>query len=386
MADYYNVLGVERGATQDEIKKAYRKKALKYHPDKNPDNADAEKQFKQVSEAYEALGDEKKRRVYDQYGAEGLKGAAGMGGGSGGFSSMEEALRTFMRTFGGRGGGSDTIFDSFFGGGGGGTYVQQGASKKTTITISFEEAGKGVEKEISITNNAQCTSCHGSGAKSASDVQTCTTCHGHGQVNQTRGFFSMTTTCPHCHGAGKMITNPCATCHGSGFIKKKQNVKIPIPAGVDDGMRLKMAGLGDSGEGGGPAGDLYVYIRVKEHDVFIREGDDIILQLPISFTDAALGCKKEIPTPLDGTCRITIPEGTQSGKMLRVKDAGFPNVHGHGKGDLLVQVNIETPVKLNSEQKNLLKEFNKLEGPQNSPKKKSFFEKLKVFFYLFTTI
>ncbi len=377
MTDYYNVLGIQRGATQDEIKKAYRKQALKYHPDKNPENSGAEKQFKQVSEAYEALGNEKNRRIYDQYGAEGLKRGASMGGGGGGFSSMEEALRTFMGAFGGRGGGSDNTFDSVFGGG---SYAQQGASKKTTITISFEDAGRGIEKEISITNNTQCSSCHGSGAKSANDVQTCATCQGHGQVNQTRGFFSMTTTCPHCHGAGKMITNPCLTCQGSGLTKKKQNVKIPIPAGVDDGMRLKMAGLGDTSEGGGPAGDLYVYIRVKEHNVFIREGDDIIIQLPISFTDATLGCKKEIPTPLNGACRITISEGTQSGKMLRVKDAGFPNVHGHGKGDLLVQISIETPVKLNSEQKNLLKEFNKLEGPQNSPKKKSFFEKLKVFF------
>ncbi len=379
MADFYKVLGIERNATQDEIKKAYRKKAIKYHPDKNPDDKEAEKKFKQVSESYEALGDEKKRRIYDQYGAEGLKGAAGMGGpGAGGFSSMDEALRTFMGAFGGRGGGSDSIFDSFFGGGG--SHAQQGASKKTTITISFEEAGKGVEKEISIANNVECKTCHGSGAKSQSDIKTCSTCAGHGQVNQTRGFFSMTTTCPHCHGAGKMITNPCGSCSGSGFSKQKQNVKIPIPAGVDDGMRLKMSGYGDAGEGGGPSGDLYVFIRVKNHDLFLREGDDIILQLPLSFTDAALGCKKEIPTPLDGSCRISIPEGTQSGKLLRVKDAGFPNVHGHGKGDLLVQVNIETPVKLNTEQKNLLKEFNKLEGPQNSPKKKSFFEKLKVFF------
>ncbi len=386
MSDYYGVLGVAKSATQDEIKKAYRKLAIKYHPDKNPNNPDAEKQFKRVSEAYEALSDEKKRQIYDQYGADALKGAsAGYGGGSGGFSSMEEALRTFMGAFsgGGGGGGGESIFDSFFGGQGGDGghhHAAQGTSKKVSITISFEESAKGVEKEISITNHASCPSCDGRGAKNPSDIKTCATCHGYGQVQQSRGFFNMTSTCPKCHGSGQMITNPCQECHSAGRVKKKQTVKVPIPAGIDDGMRIKLAGYGDAGERGGPAGDLYVYIQVSPHEIFHREGDDIIIDLPITFTEAALGCKKEIPTPLAGSCRITIPEGTQSKKVLRVKGHGLPNVHGQGTGDLLIEIQVETPVDLNDEQKHLLQEFQKLENPKNSPNKKGFFEKLKAFF------
>ncbi|MBM3191322.1 MAG: molecular chaperone DnaJ [Chlamydiae bacterium] len=386
MSDYYAVLGVPRNASQEEIKKAYRKLAVKWHPDKNPDNAEAEKKFKQVSEAYEALSDERKRQIYDQYGADALRGAAGHAGGAQGFSSMEEALRTFMGAFGGGGGGGgESIFDSFFGGfsgghGAEGSHAMQGASKKVSLNISFDEAAKGVEKEIAITNHITCTTCDGRGAKNASDVKTCSTCHGYGQVQQSRGFFNMTSTCPKCHGSGQIITNPCPECHSAGRIKKKQTVKVPIPAGIDDGMRIKLAGYGDAGERGGPPGDLYVYIQVAPHDLFHREGDDIILDLPITFTEAALGCKKEIPTPLGGSCRITIPEGTQSKKVLRVKGQGFPNVHGQGSGDLLVEIHVETPVDLNDEQKRLLEEFQKLENPKNSPNKKGFFEKLKSFF------
>ena len=379
MTDYYQTLGISKGASADEIKKAYRKLAIKYHPDKNQGDATAEKKFKEVSEAYEVLSDDQKRQMYDQYGSAAFQGGApgGMGGGQGGFSSMEEALRTFMGAFGGGGGSS---FESFFGGGqGGGGFVQQGASKKTTITISFAEAAQGVTKELSISSAVECDTCHGSGAKTPSDIANCTTCGGHGQVHQSRGFFSMTTTCPSCHGSGKVITNPCPKCHGAGRERKKQNVKVPIPAGVDDGMRLKMSGYGDAGEGGGPPGDLYVFIRVEAHDFFERNGDDIILELPVTFSEAALGTKKEIPTPLSGTARLTVPSGTQSGKVLRVKGEGFPNVHGHGKGDLLVEVSVETPVSLSSEQKALLEKFAALETSKNSPRKKSFFDKIKDF-------
>ena len=387
MADFYQTLGVTKEATPEEIKKAYRKNALKYHPDKNPGDEQASARFKEVSEAYETLSDDQKRRIYDQYGEEGLKGS-GFGGGGGpggpGFSSMEEALRTFMGAFGGGqgGGGGGSIFDSFFGfeGGQAGAFAQQGASKKVQINISFEESAKGTTKEAIITNLSNCTKCEGSGAHSKSDVKTCSTCGGSGQLQQTRGFFSMTSACPSCHGSGTVIAKPCAHCHGSGKNKKKQNVKIQIPAGIDSGMRLKMTGYGDAGENGGPPGDLYVYVQVKPHEVFQRDGDDIILNLPISFVDAALGIKKDIPTIEGATYRLSIPEGTQPGKVLRVRGQGFPNVHGNGKGDLLISIAVETPVHLSSDQKKLLSDFAASEKPQNSPNTKSFFDKLKQVF------
>jgi molecular chaperone DnaJ len=382
MSDYYEVLGLSHSATQEEIKKAYRKSALKYHPDRNPGDAAAEKKFKEISEAYEVLSDEKKRQIYDQYGAEALKGA-GMGGATGGhagFSSMEEALRTFMGAFGG-GGGGESIFDSFFGfESGGDEGERQGASKKMNLTISFEEAMKGVEKEAALSNYLTCSQCEGSGATSPSSIKKCSYCKGSGQIHQTRGFFSMTSVCPQCHGKGKTITSPCTECHGEGRVKKKQHIKIKVPPGVDSGMRLRMAGYGDAGEGGGPAGDLYVFISVEPHPVFQRKGDDVLIELPLSFSEAALGCKKELPTPLGGSCLISIPEGTQTGKVLRVKDKGASNVHGRGHGDMLVKISVETPVHLNEKQKELLRQFGEQEKEQNSPRKRSFFDKLKVFF------
>ena len=381
MSDYYKVLGISKDASQDEIKKAYRKSAVKYHPDKNGGDPSAEKKFKEISEAYEVLSDEKKRQIYDQYGADALNGAAGMGGGAGGFSSMEEALRTFMGAFGGGQGGGGGGFESFFGFEGQEDNGQrQGASKKMQVTISFEEAVKGVEKEASITNYALCSKCDGSGAASASAIKKCTRCHGSGQVHQSRGFFSMASVCSTCHGAGKMVTDPCTECRGAGRLKKKQQITIKIPAGIDNGMRLRLAGHGDAGEGGGPAGDLYVYVSVEPHHFFQRQGDDVFVELPIGFTEAALGCKKEIPTPLGETARINIPEGTQTDKVLRVKGEGMANVRGHGKGDLLIKVIVETPVRLTDDQKELLKSFAALEKEQNSPRKKNFFDKIKSLF------
>lgn len=389
MTDYYQTLGLTKDASQDEIKKSYRKLAIKYHPDKNSGDAKAEATFKEISEAYEVLSNEKKRQVYDQYGSDALSGAGmGSSGGGAGFSSMEEALRTFMGAFGGSQGGAqggDTMFDSFFGqeqgGGGQHVYATQGVSKKAQISINFEDAAQGVEKEIAITNHLECSKCHGNGARSPQDIKNCSTCHGTGHLHQTRGFFSMSSTCPHCHGSGKVIAVPCNECHGVGKVKKKQRVKVPIPAGIDDGMRLKMSGYGDAGEGGGPPGDLYVYIRVKPHEVFSREGDDLLMNLPISFTDACLGCKKDLPRlfakkPL----RLTIPSGTQTGKILRVKGEGLSNVHGHGKGDFLIHVQVETPVNLSQKQKDVLIKFQEIEKPQNSPQQKSFLDKIKVFF------
>ncbi|MCH9811931.1 molecular chaperone DnaJ [bacterium] len=390
MSDFYSVLGVSKDASAADIKKAYRKLAVKYHPDKNPDDATAQDKFKKISEAYETLSDDKKRQIYDQYGEEGLRGGMGGMGGGAGFSSMEEALRTFMGAFGGGGGGGGahgSMFDNIFGfeqqgaggGGHGGSYPTQGASKKLSLTIDFEDAANGVTKEAVIARNISCSKCDGSGAESKADIKTCSTCNGAGQVQQTRGFFSMTSTCPTCHGSGSMIAKACSMCHGNGKEKKKDNVKIQIPAGIDSGMRLKMGGYGDDGENGGPAGDLYVYVTVRAHEVFKREGDDIYVDLPISITDAALGTKKEIPTLQKETFLLTIPEGSASGKILRIKGKGFRNVHGSGIGDLLVRLQVETPVNLNSKQKKLLEDLSASLGSQNSPNTKTFFDKLKSF-------
>lgn len=376
MADYYDVLEVSKEATQDEIKKAYRKKAIQFHPDKNPGDPDSEKKFKEISEAYEVLSDEKKRKVYDRQGKDGLNNfGAGQASGSYGFSSMEEALRTFMGAFGGMG----EDFGHDFGGSMRSQH-RQGASKRMNLTISFEEAAKGVDKELAITNYITCKSCNGKGAASSQGIKKCPRCSGQGQVFEQRGFFSMSMACPQCNGEGQIVTDPCKNCQGEGVVKEKQHVKVHLPAGVDTGMRLKVSGYGDAGVGGGPAGDLYVFVTVAPHEIFLREGNDIVLDLPISFPEAALGCKKEVPSIYSHTCRITIPEGTQNGKVFRVKGEGFSNVHGQGKGDLLVKVFVETPTKLSDQQKHLLQEFGALEHPGNLPKRKGFLDKIKDLF------
>lgn len=386
MADYYEILEIPKSASQEEIKKAYRKKALMFHPDRNQGNAEAEKKFKEISEAYEVLSDDKKRALYDQYGKEGVQGAGGFGGGQQGFSSMEEALRTFMGAFGG-GGGGDAMFENIFGMGGGEfeggrSHPRQGASKRVNINVTFDEAAKGTDKELSITNYVTCNTCNGKGAASPSGIKKCTRCGGKGQVFEQRGFFSMSMPCPQCHGEGKMIVDPCKTCSGQGVVKEKQRVKIHIPAGVDNGMRLKMSGYGDAGPNGGPHGDLYVFINVEPHKLFERDGNDLLLNLPISFTEAALGAKKDVPSLYNHTVRLTIPEGTQNEKIFRVKGEGFPNVHGSGRGDLLVKIFVETPTKLTSRQKEILEEFHSLEGPANQPKRSSFLETIKNLFSL----
>lgn len=385
MTDYYQILDVPKDASKEEIKKAYRKKALKCHPDRNPDDPNAEAEFKKVSEAYEVLSDDQKRKLYDQYGEAGIRQGPGMGpGGMGGagYSSMEEALRTFMNAFGGGGGGGGgSIFDSLFGfESGESDQAHRGASKKASIRISFEEAVTGTEKKISINQYVTCKSCDGLGAKNKQGIQTCPTCQGSGQLFQRQGFFSMATTCHHCYGEGKIIKDPCLSCNGKGKVQEKRQVKISIPAGVDSGMRLKMSGYGDAGDHGAPAGDLYVFIEVEPHDTFQRDGDDVYFDFPISFTEAALGTKKEIPTPYGKSYLLTIPEGSQSGKTLRIKGNGFPNVHGHGTGDLFIRLFVETPVRLSSKQKELLKTFSSLETPENHPNKKNFFDKIKDLF------
>lgn len=390
MADYYEILEVPRGATADEIKKAYRKKALKYHPDKNPGDAEAERRFKDISEAYEVLSSDEKRQLYDRYGKEGVQAGASAAG-PGGFSSMDEALRTFMGAFGG-----ESIFEGLFGGmgggggGGGGGGMggsRQGASKRATITLTFEEAAKGVDKELAISNYIRCKECQGKGSPSPRGISSCPVCQGHGQVFEQRGFFSMSSTCHRCGGRGQIITDPCRSCRGEGVIKEKQRVKVHIPAGVDNGMRLKMSGYGDAGVGGGPPGDLYVFINVEAHDLFEREGNDVLITLPISFAEAALGCKKEVPTPLGEHYAVTIPEGTQTGNILLIKNAGFRDVHSQSsafgrqaKGDLKVRVVVETPTKLTPEQRQFFLNLKEMETPNNMPKRKGFLEKIKALF------
>ena len=380
MTDYYDFLGVSKNASKEEIKKAYRKQALKYHPDKNKGDPKSAEQFKKVSEAYGVLSDEKKRQMYDQYGEAGVNQAAGMGGQ--GFSNMDDALRTFMDAFG----GGESIFESFFGGGseggfsGGRQGASKGASKRISVTISFEESAKGVTKEAYITNHVTCNKCSGTGADSPNDIRTCSTCKGSGQLFQSRGFFSMTTTCPQCHGKGTTITKNCSECRGSGRTREKKKIKINIPPGIDNEMKLKMTGYGDAGKAGGPAGDLYVHVEVQPHEYFKRTGDDVYFNLPITFSEAGLGCKKEVFTPLGEVCRLTIPEGTQNEKVFRIRGKGIANIYGRGLGDFLIKISIETPVKLSNKQKEILKEFAKLETPANQPKKQEFLKKLKFFF------
>lgn len=384
MADYYEVLGVTKEATPDDIKKAYRKKALQYHPDRNPGDSEAEKKFKEISEAYQVLNDPQKRQMYDRYGAEGMQGyAAGPQAGRG-YASMDEALRTFMGAF-----GNESIFEQMFGMGqehGMGRsseaeYAQQGASKRLSVSISFSESYTGVEKELTVANYVVCEKCQGKRTVSSSGVRKCSRCGGSGQVFEQRGFFSMSMTCPQCHGEGQVIKDPCPECRGEGRVKGKRKVHFHIPAGIDSGMRLKLSGYGDVGVGGAPAGDLFVYITVEPHEVFERQGNDVVLELPISFAEAALGCKKDIPSLHQGKLKLSIPEGIQSGKSLRVKGEGFPNIHGgQAKGDLLVKVLVETPLNLTTRQKELLNEFLTSETGSNCPKKKGFFERMRSLF------
>lgn len=381
--DYYTTLGISKEATPEEIKKAYRKMALKYHPDKCKGNPDSQEQFKKISQAYEILSDPEKRQVYDQYGEEALQGGMGQGQGAGGFSSMEDALRTFMNAFGSGfsgGGGGGSIFDMFFQEEGS-AQAQRGNSKKMPLKISFLEAAEGVVKEFHIHRFQGCTQCKGAGYADAKDIKRCPSCEGKGKVVQSQGFFHMTTTCSRCQGRGTVLINPCSHCHGSGRVKGKESVRVTIPAGVDSGMQLRVKGKGDAGIGRGAAGDLYVFIEVEPHKIFTREGNDLLLDLPISVSEAALGCKKEIPT-LKKSCLLSIPEGTQNGKILRIKGEGFPHLEGYGKGSLFIHVHVETPTNLTEKQKQLLTEFQKLEGEQNFPKRGGFLEKIKDFFSL----
>ena len=372
--DYYEVLGVPRNAGDDEIKKAYRKLAMKYHPDRNQGDAakEAEAKFKEVKEAYEILSDSQKRTAYDQYGHAGVDPNMGGGGFSGGFGGFEN----FSDIFG-------DIFGQMRGGRGGGRQVHRGNDLSYALDITLEEAAGGKEAQIRVPSWNDCDTCSGTGAKPGTSATTCDTCHGQGVVQMRQGFFSVQQTCPRCHGSGKYIPEPCSSCHGQGKIKKQKTLEIKIPQGIDDGMRIRSTGNGEPSPNGGPPGDLYIEIRIRKHDVFERDGDDLHCVVPISMTRAALGGDIEVPTLLQGKAVIALPEGTQHGKQFRLRGKGIKGVRSSNAGDLYCHIQVETPVKLTEHQKKLLKQLDEsLEkgGKKHSPSEKSWFDRAKDFF------
>lgn len=373
--DYYDVLGIDSSATASEIKKAYRKLAIKYHPDKNPDDKEAEEKFKELGEAYEVLSDEKKRATYDQYGHSAFDGGAGQGGGFGGF---HDASDIFSQVFGGAFGGGG--FEDFFGGGRRKPSAKQpGSDLRYDLEITLEEASEGVDKSLEIEKLEPCTTCKATGSKSQSGSHECPTCRGTGVVTHQRGIFVQQVTCPDCHGSGQKITDPCPDCHGEGRRLQKTRITIHIPKGVDTGMRLRSSQNGEAGLRGGVAGDLFVFIHIKEHDIFERDGDELYCEVPLPFTTATLGGNLEVPT-LQGKSSIKIPPGTQGNTTFRLRGKGMPRLRLGGHGDLLVVVHVEVPSKLNAVQRKKLEEFSESIGVKNSPIQESFFKKAKRFF------
>ena len=376
--DYYDVLGVPKNASDDDIKKAYRKLAMKYHPDRNQgDEAKkAEEKFKEAKEAYEMLSEPQKRAAYDQYGHAGVDpNAAGMGGG---FRGGPEGFGGFAEAFG------DIFGDIFNGGrrGGGGPQVYRGSDLSYAMEITLEEAANGKEAQIRIPTWDSCDTCHGTGAKPGTSAKTCTSCNGAGTVHMRQGFFSIQQTCPHCHGSGKVIPEPCTTCNGAGKIKRQKTLEVKIPAGINEGMRIRSAGNGEPGTNGGPAGDLYIEIRIKEHDIFERDGDDLHCTVPVSLTTVALGGSIEVPT-LGGKAEIELPEGTQHGKTFRLRGKGIKGLRSSYPGDLYCHIAVETPVKLTEHQRKLLRELDeslKKGGDKHSPNAKSWTDRVKDLF------
>lgn len=368
--DYYEVLGVARDASDRDIKKAFRRMAMKYHPDRNPDDKQAEESFKEVNEAYEVLSDNQKKAAYDRYGHDAVNGQGGFGGGGadGGFGDI----------FG-------DVFGDIFGGGGGGrrrSSVQRGADLRYSLDMSLEDAVRGLDTTIKVPTLVSCETCSGSGAKPGTQPTTCGTCGGVGQVRMQQGFFSVQQTCPACHGEGKIVSDPCTDCHGHGRKERTKTLSVKIPAGVDTGDRIRLSGEGEAGTNGGPSGDLYVQVNVLDHPIFDRDGKHLYCEVPISFVDAALGGELEVPT-LDGRVKLKVPAETQTGKLFRLRNKGITPVRGGSTGDLLVRAVVETPVKLSSRQKELLKEFQQEmdQGKdKHSPKKSGFFDSVKKFF------
>ena len=376
--DYYTVLGLNRDASEEDIKKAYRKLAMKFHPDRNPDDKGTEEKFKEAKEAYEVLTDTRKRAAYDQFGHAGVDPSAGFGAaGARGFGGAE-GFGGFADAFG-------DIFGEIFGQsgrGGRGNGVFRGTDLRYNLDLSLEEAARGAEVKIRIPAMETCETCHGSGAKPGTEPKQCPTCHGRGEVRVSQGFFSIQQTCPTCHGTGKVVPDPCMTCHGAGRVKKHKTLSVKIPAGVDQDDRIRLTGEGEGGMNGGPPGDLYVVVNLKQHPMFQREGADLHCEMPISFATAALGGEIDIPT-LDGHAKIKIPPETQTGQVFRLRNKGIRPVRGSVQGDLYCHVSIETPVRLTARQKELLRELeaiNQQDPDAHSPRAKSFFDKVKDFF------
>lgn len=367
--DYYEVLGVGKTATLEEIKKAYRKLAIANHPDKNPGDKAAEERFKEATEAYDVLADEKKRKMYDQYGFAGIDGA------NGGPRDYSNVYRDFSDIFGGGfgGGGFEDIFSSFFGGGGrtqgrgGQRGPEAGSSLRYDVDIDFKDAVFGTKVEVTYSHQVACEECHGSGSQGRSGTKACPTCNGSGQVRRNSGFFAIASTCPTCNGSGQVIDNPCSSCHGTGLKRKQQKVKVTIPAGVDTGSRVVLRGMGDAGPNGGPAGDLYVYINVKPHKYFVRQDYDLYCKIPISFTQASLGAEIQVPT-IDGqSIKVNIPPGIQHGKMLRVRERGVTKLNSTDRGDMYIKLMVQVPKRLGMKAKKLMQELSEALGEETSP-------------------
>jgi molecular chaperone DnaJ len=366
--DYYEILGVSKDVPAAELKKAYRRVAMKYHPDRNSDDAQAEEKFKEANEAYEVLSDPQKRAAYDQYGHAGVDPQAGMGGGGAGFGSFSDI---FGDVFG-------DIFGASGGRGRGG--ASRGSDLRYTLELSLEEAVKGSTVQIKVPTLVSCKTCDGSGAKAGSQPVTCNTCGGHGQVRMQQGFFSVQQTCPNCHGRGSIIADPCKSCHGRGRVEETKTLSVKIPAGVDTGDRIRLSGEGEAGMAGGPPGDLYVQVSVRQHEIFTRDGSDLYCEVPIDFVDAALGGELEVPT-LDGRVKLKVPAETQTGKLFKLRGKGVTPVRGGQPGDLLCRVVVETPVNLTNKQKELLREFQSTtHGGKYSPRQSSWFDGMKKFF------
>jgi molecular chaperone DnaJ len=364
---YYEVLGVARTSSDKEIARAYRKLAIKYHPDSNPDNPEATDLFREAAEAYEVLGDQAKRERYDRHGHAGVRGAGAE------FHSTEDIFEAFGEIFG------NGMFGDLFGGRRGGKRQRRGNDVRADITLTLEEAASGIVKTVRFNRNERCDTCSGSGAKSGTKPETCKTCGGRGQVLQSAGILRMQTTCPHCRGTGSVITDPCGTCRGRGVNVKSVDLEVSIPAGVDDGMRVRLTGEGEASPDGGPNGDCYCFIKVKKHELFHRDGSNLIVQLPIAYTQAVLGAELKVPT-LNGQEVLALKRGTQSGEVFTLRGKGVPDPQGGPRGDLLVQVYIETPKEISAKQEEVLRTLAELEHTDVSPQRKSFLDKIKSYF------
>lgn len=374
--DYYEVLGVSKGASADEIKKGFRKKAKELHPDRNADNPDAEAQFKEANEAYDVLKDPERKAAYDRYGHAAFENGMGGGGGRAGGHPGGDFSSAFSDVF-------DDLFGDFMGGGGGRGGARQratrGADLRYNLRLSLEEAFAGLHKTINVPTSVSCTSCDGTGAEGGAEPTTCPTCSGMGKVRAQQGFFTVERTCPTCSGLGQMIKNPCKTCHGHGRVEKDRSLSVNIPAGVETGTRIRLAGEGEAGLRGGPPGDLYIFIEVARHELFEREGNNLHCRVPVSMAKAALGGAIEVPTIDGGRGRVQIPEGSQSGRQMRLRGKGMPALRGGGTGDMFIELAVETPVNLTPRQKEILEEFDEISEENTNPETRSFFSSVKSF-------